>query len=243
MARRPATDRASKTKAEGSASPQPKTARTKPTGTQTGQQGTAGSASADQPSEREIRKRLQEALIAQTATLGWGDLSYAEIVEAANIPLAAAYRVYRSKVAVLMGLIADIDQQMLAGLETEPLDGSVRDKLFDLVMRRLDLQEANKTALETLLRELPRNPAESLCVAGRLNRSMALLLDLAGASTSGLRGLLRIKGMTALYLNVVRAWCRDETDDSAATMSLLDKRLNQAERLLGLLHRRERHRK
>jgi hypothetical protein len=112
--------------------------------------------------------------------------------------------------------------------------------LFDLIMRRLDLQEANKAALEHLLRELPRNPAEALCIAGRLNRSMALMLDLSGISTSGIRGLLRVKGLTGLYLHVVRAWLGDDTEDSATTMALLDKRLNQAERLFGLLHRRER---
>ncbi len=252
MARRPRTDLGTdreagrtggKSKTGKAASSRTKTASTKTTGAKTarGKSGAAGSgATAAQPGAdpRDIRQRLQAALIEQLAGLGWRDLSYAQIVQASGVPLASAYRLYRSKMGVLHGLAGEIDQQVLAGLEADPLDGTARDRLFDLVMRRLDLQAANKAALENLFHALPRSPGEAVCVAGRLRRSMALMLDLAGISTSGLRGLLRIKAMTGLYLHVMRAWLKDDSDDSSATMALLDKRLNQAERLLGLLHRR-----
>jgi AcrR family transcriptional regulator len=171
-------------------------------------------------------------------TTGWRDLSYAQIVEAAGVSLAAAYQVYRSKLGVLGGFVREIDQQMLSTLEADPLDGTARDKLFDLIMRRLDLQQDNKAALDALLHDLSRSPADALCVADRLTRSMALMLEMAGIPTDSLRGFLRTQALVGLYLHVMRTWVKDESDDAAKTMALLDKRLDQAERLLGLLRPR-----
>jgi AcrR family transcriptional regulator len=188
----------------------------------------------------DIRSRLHDALMSQLATIGWRDLSYAEIVDSAGLSLASAYRVYRSKIGVLGGFVSEIDQQLLATLEADPLDGNTRDKLFDLIMRRLDLQQGNKPAIDGLLRDLSRSPGEALCVADRLGRSMSLMLEMAGVSTSGLRGLVRTQALTGLYLHVLRSWLKDESEDAAKTMALLDKRLDQAERLLGLLKHRSR---
>ncbi|MET1026266.1 MAG: TetR/AcrR family transcriptional regulator [Dongiaceae bacterium] len=200
----------------------------------------AGTGTRHEESTQDVRKRLHEALLSQVAAIGWRDLSYAQVVKAAGVSLPAAYRLYRSKSGVLAGLSSEIDQRLLGGLEEDPLDGTARDKLFDLIMRRLDLQEANKAAIEGLLHDLPRSPAEALCVVGRLNRSIGLMLELAGVSVSGIGGLMRIKALTGLYLHVLRSWLRDDTADSATTMALLDKRLDQIERLLGLLKYRDR---
>ncbi|WP_379990732.1 hypothetical protein [Dongia soli] len=134
----------------------------------------------------------------------------------------------------------EIDQQLLGTLEADALDGTTRDKLFDLIMRRLDLQQANKAALDGLFRDLSRSPADALCVADRLGRSMGLMLEMAGISTSGLRGFLRTQSLVGLYMHVLRTWLKDDSEDAAKTMALLDKRLDQTERLLGLLKRRDR---
>ena len=202
-----------------------------------------GGGTRDEETQQNVRARLHEALLNQIAAIGWHDLSYAQIVEAAGVSLPAAYRLYRSKIGVLAGVSSDLDQRLLSGLEDDPLDGTARDKLFDLIMRRLDLQEANKAAIDRLLRDLPHSPAEVLCVAGRLDRSIGLMLELAGVSVSGFRGLVRIKALTGVYLHVLRSWLKDESVDSATTMALLDKRLDQIERLLGLLKHRDRHAK
>ncbi|TXH37356.1 MAG: TetR/AcrR family transcriptional regulator [Rhodospirillaceae bacterium] len=188
----------------------------------------------------DIRSRLHDALMSQLATIGWRDLSYADIVDSAGLSLATAYRVYRSKIGVLGGFVSEIDQQLLVTLEADPLDGNTRDKLFDLIMRRLDLQQGNKPAIDGLLRDLTRSPGEALCIADRLGRSMSLMLEMAGVSTSGLRGFVRTQALTGLYMHVLRTWLKDESEDAAKTMALLDKRLDQAERLLGLMKHRSR---
>jgi AcrR family transcriptional regulator len=169
--------------------------------------------------------------------MGWRDLSYADVVAAAEVPLADAYQVYQTKMGVLRGVVQATDQAILEGLSADPLDGSPRDRLFDLIMRRLDQHGADKAAFSALLHDMRRQPMEALCLTARIERSMALLLDLATVPSSGLRGAIRIKALSALYLHVFRHWLNDESADSASTMALLDKRLDQADRALGFLRK------
>jgi len=202
-----------------------------------GRKAASTAASGDASAQGDVAASLQSALLTQMATLGWRDLTYTDIVTASGVPLAGAYRIYQSKMGVLLGVVGATDRTLLESLDQEPLDGSPRDRLFDLIMRRFDQHSEHKTAFSALLRDLRRHPLEALCLTARVERSMALLLDLAGVPNSGLRGLLRAKALGALYLHVFGRWLKDESADSAATMALLDKRLEQVERSLGFIRR------
>jgi len=199
--------------------------------------GTSASARGDTSARGDAAASLRAALLAEMATLGWRDLTYTDIVAASGVPLADAYRIYQSKMGVLLGVVGATDRTLLESLDQEPLDGSPRDRLFDLIMRRFDQHGEHRPAFSALLRDLRHHPLEALCLTARVERSMALLLDLAGVPSSGLRGLLRTKALAALYFHVFGRWLKDESADSAATMALLDKRLEQVERTLGFIHR------
>ncbi|HVJ32245.1 MAG TPA: hypothetical protein VND94_03945 [Terriglobia bacterium] len=184
---------------------------------------------------------LRAAFLRELAAIGWRDLSYVDVVTASGLPMAEAYRIYQSKMGVLIGVVRATDRALLESIGEEPLDGSPRDRLFDLIMRRFDQHAAHKAAFSALLNDLRHHPLEALCLSTRVERSMALLLDLAGVPSSGLRGALRAKALAGLYLHVLRHWLKDESADSASTMALLDKRLEQVERLLGFIRRARPH--
>jgi hypothetical protein len=69
---------------------------------------------------------------------------------------------------------------------------------------------------------------------------MALMLEAAGVSSSGLRGTLRTKGLGAIYLATMRDWFGDDSSDKARTMAALDARLRRAEGWARRLDRRGR---
>jgi AcrR family transcriptional regulator len=186
---------------------------------------------------RDHAAMLRDALLAQVAVVGWRDLTFADIVAASGVSMADAYRAYQSKLGILRGLVHATDQAVLESLASDSLDGSPRDRLFDLIMRRLDQHSDDKAALSSLLHDLRRQPAEALCLTARLERSMAMTLDLAGIPSTGLRGIFRTKALTALYFHILGRWLKDDNADAAATMALLDKRLDQAERVLGFIRR------
>jgi AcrR family transcriptional regulator len=166
---------------------------------------------------------------------GWRDLSLAEIAEAAGLPLSRLYAVFPSKQAILDGFADQVDAAML-GEGGEPLDTTpARDRLFDMVMRRLDALQPHKEALAVILQDQLRDPLAACCGLGRLARSMAVTLEAAGFSTTGCRGVLRLKGLSAIYLSTLRVWLRDDSDDMARTMAHLDKQLSRVDALIGRL--------
>jgi AcrR family transcriptional regulator len=180
-------------------------------------------------------KPVIEATLRLAAERGWADLALADIAVAAKLPLADLYASYPSKTAILARLSRQVDREVLAGLEQ--LRGSTRDRLFDLIMKRFDALSPYRDGLSAVARDLGRDPLAALCGLGQLARSMALMLEAVGVSSSGLAGALRTKGLGAIYLATMRDWFRDDSTDKARTMAALDARLRRAE---GWVHRLDR---
>ncbi len=171
---------------------------------------------------------LRATLLHLIATQGWRDLSLAEIAEEAGVDMAEAHGIYATKAAILLGLARANDAEILGSLKADPLDGSAKDRLFDLLMRRFDRLQQDRDAYLTLLRELPQTPFEAACLTKQMRRSLALTLETAGISASGLKGLVRLQGLIGIYLAGVHAWRRDDSADLSKTMAEIDKRLSQA---------------
>ena len=179
---------------------------------------------------------FDEALVAAffrlAAEVGWPRATVAAAARSADLPLAQARARFPSRAAVLLRFGRLADQ---AALADAPADGSVRDRLFDLLMRRFDVLQAHRAGVLALLRALPTEPPTGVLLACATRRSMRWMLDAAGASTRGVRGELRVRGLVALWLWVLRAWERDETGDLSATMAALDAALRRAERVAAML--------
>ena len=175
---------------------------------------------------------LQDAAFAYAEEGRWSDVSLAEIAERAGLPVAEAYQVYPSRRAILRAFLRQVDDTVLAGTEAELAAEPARDRLFDVTMRRFDALAPRKAALAVIVHDLMRDPLVGFCALPGLACSQARMLEAAGLSSEGLKGRLRVKVLSALYLDVLRVWFRDETEDSAKTMAALDKRLGQLDCLV-----------
>lgn len=164
------------------------------------------------------------ALIAQH---GWRATSLADIAAACGVSVATLYPVFPSKVAVLRGFVARIDAMVLA----EPTDasGSVRERLFEIFMRRFDALQSYRTAMQALARDLPRDPGASICMAQRAGQSLRAMAEMSGVTTDGPLGMIRVKALVALHLWVMRSWLVDDSADMAKTMKVLDQALGRLE--------------
>ena len=120
------------------------------------------------------------------------------------------------------------DQAALAGV-TE--DGSPRDRLFDMLMRRFDALQTQRDGVRALMRALPGDPALALLMGLSTQGSMAWLLGAAGLKATGLGGVLRSKGLTAVWIYALRAWERDDSPDLSGTVAALDRALGRAEQV------------
>ena len=184
------------------------------------------------PKEPDSRERIIAAAFSFAADGRWRDLSLAEIAESAEVPLAEAYGLFRSKQAILSAYSKGIDAKLLADQAADLGEEPARDRLFDVIMRRLDALRPEKAGLATIVQDTARDPLAAACSACRLRRSMAAMLEAAGLSTDGLRGSLRVKGLAAIYLATLRIWFRDDSEDMGATMAKLDTALRRIDRSL-----------
>ncbi len=184
----------------------------------------------------ESRRDALDVALSLAAEKGWRDLALADIAEGAGLSLAELYALYPSKQAILKAYSRKIDMAVLA--ETEKPEGPAKDRLFDVLMRRLDKLDPHKAGLERIAEDTARDPLAMACSLARLDRSMAAMLEAAGIPAAGLAGLLRVKGLSAVYLQGLRAWFRDDSPDKAKTMATLDRALGRADRLASWAQRR-----
>ncbi len=176
-------------------------------------------------------QEFDSALVAATLTLaaeqGWARVSVAAAARAAELSLSRVRGRFPSRNHVLLALGRMADQAVLAEIPTE---GPVRDRLFDLLMRRIDTFQQHRAGVLAVLRGLPTDPCTALMLACATRRSMRWMLDTAGVPTGGLFGELRVRGLIGVWLWAIRAWERDDSQDLSATMAALDTALARAER-------------
>ncbi len=165
---------------------------------------------------------------AQIARDGWHAFSVPRAAREAGLDLARARRRFPGRAAFLLRFGSMADR---AALGAEPASGSVQERLFDAIMRRLDVFQRHRPGLLALFRALPTDPASALLLSSASLTSMGWLLEAAGVTASGPLGLLRRKGLLGVWLWTLRAWCRDETEDMAPTMAALDTALTRAAQL------------
>ncbi len=169
--------------------------------------------------------RLFEAAFALIAERGWKHLSLADAARRAELPLGEVRARCPNRLALLLRFGRHADREAVTGALT---DGPMRDRIFDVVMRRIDTLQAHRAGMLALLRALPSDPLTALALAPVSALSMSWLLQAVGADTSGLRGALRVQGLQLVWLAAVQAWRGDESEDLSATMAVLDQALNRA---------------
>ncbi|HKY94386.1 MAG TPA: TetR family transcriptional regulator [Kiloniellales bacterium] len=182
-------------------------------------------------SKREELRPLIDAAMSLAAARPWNEITYRDIVATAGLKLEEAHALAPGKGAILAALSRQADRAVLA----EPAaieDGSARDRLFDVLMRRFDQLKPYRSGLASVAAASGRDPALALGLAANLACSMQAMLVAAGISTEGLVGLLRIKGTAAIWAGTFRTFLRDENDDLSETMASLDRKLRRAESIL-----------
>jgi len=173
---------------------------------------------------------LLKAALEEVAAMGWRETTIAAIAERAGVSEQQATIWAPTKLHLAGRIMQGIDQQTFARVGAVDESMSVRDRLFDVLMKRFDALQANRDAIKAVIDGALRNPSLGLALATKLSCSMAASLAAAGISARGPLGCARTVGLKAVYLNALRQWVRDDNADMSKTMAALDKALNWAER-------------
>lgn len=180
--------------------------------------------------------RLVAGLWQVVAGHGWDGLTMRRVSAASGIPLAELRRRCPTPLVLLALHGRVVDQQVLEG--TVPSTGDTpRERLFDVLMRRIDAMQPHRRGILRLLDEAAADPMLLLALLAGLPGSMAWMLEAAAIGTDGFAGGVRANGLAAVWLYTVRAWSRDASEDLGQTMAALDRALDRAEqaaRTIGL---------
>ena len=88
----------------------------------------------------------------------WSEVRLTDIAAEAGLSLADIAGIIGGKADILRLYGRQLDSRMLASLDSDPVSGSAHDRLFDILMRRLELMEDDKPAIRSIV----ATPAASL---------------------------------------------------------------------------------
>ena len=185
-------------------------------------------------SDTEFDTALVTAAFRLAGEEGWRNINVAKAARAGGLSVAEARERFPSLAAVLLRFGRLADQTALLDA---PDEGPVRDRLFDLLMRRFDVLQTHRAGVRALIRYAATDPPTALLLACANRRSMRWMLQGAGVTARGLRGALQVRGLLAVWLWAVRAWERDKSDDLSGTMAAVDSALRRADQVASWLHR------
>jgi AcrR family transcriptional regulator len=187
------------------------------------------------PEGKSERERIIEAFMALLGEQPIEQIGFAAIAARAGVSLAELRNAFGSKLAILAAHQKEIDRQVLAGIDADMAQEPPRERLFDVLMRRIEALTPHKAAVRSLIRSAGRNPGLALALNGFAARSQQWMLTAADIPASGPQGALRAQGLALLFASVLRTWLHDEGPGLARTMSALDRALARGQRLAGLL--------
>jgi len=174
--------------------------------------------------DRATRAAMADAALKLAAERPWRELSLGDLAAAAGRPCADFYP------AVLEDALEAVEERFdfEVGEAVRASEGPVRDRLFDLAMRRFEAMEPHRAALTAISHTVERDPTAAVRLIGAGLRSARWLLTLAGLSSEGLAAA-RAPALAWVLADARRAWLKDDAGDFARTMVALDRGLRRME--------------
>ena len=108
---------------------------------------------------------------------------------------------------------------------------SSKDMLFEVIMARLDILNLNRKSILKLFNYIKFQPQLFLFLLPSLVESIILILTLAEVEVKGVKGAIKVKVTLVLYILLIFTWSNDNTPSLEKTMTILDKYLNQIDKL------------
>src|SRR5918992_4702210 len=175
------------------------------------------------------RERIVRAFMQLLAEKPLERIDLSEVAKRASVSLARLREEFDTTLSILAAHMKAIDRAVLDGGDADLATEPPRDRLFDVLMRRLEALAPYKTSVRSLMRSARCNPGLALALNGLGVRSMRWMLIAAGISTSGGRGAFRAQGTAMIFARVLRVWVDDDDPGLARSMAELDRGLARGE--------------
>ena len=184
------------------------------------------------PRAGDPKARIVDALMELAAERRWEDITLSDIALRAGMSLADFRDHFPSKGAVLAGFVRRIDRIVLEGTTGDLAGETAKERLFDVLMRRIDALKPYRDALQTVSDWVRGDLLGSASMNGVMVNSMRFMLEAAGIESEGPVGTLKLQGLAMAWNRVLDTWFEDDDPGLSATMAALDRELTRGDRLV-----------
>ncbi len=181
------------------------------------------------------RHQIVAAFMALAAEKDIHDVTLAEVAERAGVTLGELRDTFGSRLEIIAAFVKSVDRAVLDGIDADLADQDTKEKLFDVLMRRLDVLAPHKAAIRNISKAAMRSPGLALALNRLAVRSHHWMLAAAGVEVTGPGGAIRAQGLAVAFGRVVKVWLDDEDPALAKTMRAMDEQLARAGRAAGVL--------
>lgn len=178
-----------------------------------------------------------DAALRLAARQPWQDVTLAAIAAEAGLSLADLAGQVKGKTGILEAFMRRADGRLLASLETDPVEGEAHDRLFDVMLRRLELLGPEKAAIASMVRAPTEGATGFLELLASALASQSWTLAAAGLSPTGVRGDIARLGLAKIHADILGVWVDDPDPGLARTMAALDRKLRDGEALMKRIDR------
>jgi ubiquinone biosynthesis protein COQ9 len=167
-------------------------------------------------------KKVFRTTFATVAERGLAKTRLSALARDLKIPLKNMHAHYGTVDGIIAAFLDHVDGEMVKNVSA----GTVkRDLYFDMMMARFDALQPYRDGVVRALKDVGQHPLLLATLLARWNRSLSLMLDIAGDSP-----VYPVKkiGLAGVYLAALKAWVGDDSPDMAKTMAALDRALAKA---------------
>jgi AcrR family transcriptional regulator len=187
------------------------------------------------PKPADLKTRIVTALMELAAERQWEEITITDVASRAQVSLSEFRDAFPSKGAVLAGFSRMIDRKVLEGTTDDLAAESPRDRLFDVLMRRLDAMAPYKEGLRGVAQWARRDPLSAVALNGVALNSMRFMMEAAGLDSEGPLGNVKLQGLVLAWTQVLDAWLEDDDPAMDRTMAALDEQLARGGRIVARL--------
>jgi AcrR family transcriptional regulator len=181
------------------------------------------------------RDRIVAALMALLAEKRFEEIGFGDIAGRAGVSLAVLRGEFGTKLAMLAAHMKELDRAVLGQADSDMAEEPPRERLFDVLMRRIEAMAPHREAIRSLMQSASRNPGLAFALNGLAVRTQTWMLTAADIDAAGPRGAIRAQGLAMLFASVLRTWVDDEDEGLARTLAALDRALARGQRWSGML--------
>jgi len=186
----------------------------------------------DRQTDNDLQTFIIDTALSLAGEVGWANVTLQKIGRETDLPEQKVKAIFSSEWNILEAFRTRTDLQIADRQIPDWSQRAPKDRLFEVLMERIDIIEPWKPGLASVASYGIKQPIRGLKLFIGLNKSMVTMLDYAQIRTDPAELPWQAHGLTAIYLLVLRRWFSDDSDDLGPTMAELNEKLIIADRFL-----------